>query len=970
MKPGASKRRPAWLRLPKLPRVRWHSPVVLGVLGVLLLAGAAVLVTPGVFSRPTPLGQEDVGSRARKDYRASRDFTYTELDPVATETKRSEAARAVLPVYDFDLEERERVVQQIRASFGSMRDLLAEYDSRARALEAEFEGPAPRPPAPGAAVAPPDAGRPDAATGPATPEAPSEPPAARARSAKPGGDAHPQPATADPAALLEKRRRELSSWLQRQLEQKRPVFYRTLHQTLAPEEYLFLRAQSFSKDLEGRLVYLVSTTLQKKVMASSGGFKYHREGGLRLRVKRGPTAVEEVDVKEDFSEFVTVGDALERLVPLARRRMKDVDPQIRDRLVDIAGRLVVPNCRYNRIETDARRSRARESVQSLVSTRALTQGEVIVAQHRTIEPLHVAIVHADLKGYQGEGVVLELVGNALLILALCATLLVFFGRNVRKFAPARRDLAFIGLWSLLNLAAFRVGVFVTAAMAESWQVIPADAYLYLLPVAASAMLVRMVVNSETAAMVAVLNAAMVGIATSWNLPVALFGLVSGLAGAGGVGRAKQRVDLLRAGLITGLVNVAFVVGARAALGSLLRPDTLAYIGLAALGGMLAGLVVTAVLPLVEILFSYTTNIKLLELANLNNPLLKELAIRAPGTFHHSILVGNLVEAAAEAIRANPLLARVGAYYHDVGKIKAPHYFAENQRPGQNPHDKLRPSMSSLVLKEHVRDGAKLLRSRRYPRLLADICEQHAGTTLISFFYHKAKELAEERSDPPPLETDYRYAGPKPQTREAALVFLGDSVEAAAKSLPDPSPARLQGLVQNLINARFIDGQLSECDLTLGDLHRIARAFIRGLTGIYHSRPEYPGGGGGRRREDTGGHRRTHQSQTLSKMKSLPGQAAASGPRSRVSSDGAAGRTAAPPSDDNPGGEHTPTPQSAEEQRREPKTPAAGASGPEPDAAGQAGERSGESRGGGRPTGPHAAHVETPSLRRLGSIEME
>ena len=355
-------------------------------------------------------------------------------------------------------------------------------------------------------------------------------------------------------------------------------------------------------------------------------------------------------------------------------------------------------------------------------------------------------------------------------------------------------------------------------------------------------------------------------------------------------RSKQRTDMLVAALKTGGVGAIFVLGLAAASGTLVTAEGWWSILLAFLGGVVSGLVVTAMLPAVEALFGYTTNIKLLELANLNSPLLKDLAIRAPGTFHHSILVGNLVEIAAESIHANPLLARVGAYYHDVGKLRSANYFAENQKQGKNPHDKLAPSMSALILKEHVRDGARLLRSLGYPKILADICEQHTGTTLISFFYHKARSQAAERGEPEPLESDYRYPGPRPQTREAALVFLGDSVEAAAKSMADPTPARLQGMVNSLISARFIDGQLGECNLSLGDLNQIAQAFTRGLMGIYHSRPEYPGASRGKK--PTAPPRRTTQTpvpgkRERSSAESLPASKAARQERTPLPFDRAA-----------------------------------------------------------------------------------
>jgi len=221
---------------------------------------------------------------------------------------------------------------------------------------------------------------------------------------------------------------------------------------------------------------------------------------------------------------------------------------------------------------------------------------------------------------------------------------------------------------------------------------------------------------------------------------------------------------------------------------------------------------------------------------MNTPILRELMIQAPGTYHHSIIVGNLVENAAEAIGANPLLARVAAYYHDIGKIKKPLYFAENMKLPENRHDKLAPSMSALILISHVKDGVEMAREHRLGQNIIDIIHQHHGTALIKFFYDKAQQ---RDKDSQVNEQDYRYPGPKPQTREAALIMLADSVEAAGRTLSEPTPARIQGMVQKIINKIFIDGQLDECELTLKDLHEIAKSFNRILSGIFHNRIDYP-----------------------------------------------------------------------------------------------------------------------------------
>ncbi|MBW1801530.1 MAG: HDIG domain-containing protein, partial [Deltaproteobacteria bacterium] len=259
------------------------------------------------------------------------------------------------------------------------------------------------------------------------------------------------------------------------------------------------------------------------------------------------------------------------------------------------------------------------------------------------------------------------------------------------------------------------------------------------------------------------------------------------------------------------------------------------------GGLLAGVIATGILPLIEMSFGSTTDIKLLELANLDQPLLRDLMVQAPGTYHHSVITSNMVEATAKAVNANPLLARVSAYYHDIGKMKKPLYFIENQMGGENKHEKLAPSMSSLILISHVKDGVELARENKIGREIIDIIQQHHGTSLISFFYQKAKDRMVVKGGKATdiKEEDFRYPGPKPQTKEAGLVMLADMVEAAARSLVDPAPARIQGLVQKIINKVFSDGQLDECELTLKDLHEIAKSFNKTLSGIFHQRVEYP-----------------------------------------------------------------------------------------------------------------------------------
>lgn len=317
----------------------------------------------------------------------------------------------------------------------------------------------------------------------------------------------------------------------------------------------------------------------------------------------------------------------------------------------------------------------------------------------------------------------------------------------------------------------------------------------------------------------------------------VYAFAGSLTAAFSVIRCKKRSALLRAGLYVILANILLVLILLLAGGNLFF-DRVGYaVAFAVVSGMTVSAIVSLLLPLLEYLFKITTDISLLELLDLNQPLMKNLMISAPGTYHHSVIVGNLVEAAAEAVGVNPLLARVSSYYHDIGKIRMPEYFVENQSMAPSKHDKLTPHMSSMIITNHVKEGVELAKQHKLPLTIIDIIRQHHGNALITYFYQKAKELNQENS----ISIDeYKYPGPKPQTRVAALVMMADAVEASSRVLNDPTPARITALVDKIINHVFLDGQLDECELTLKDISEIKKRFIYILTGIFHKRIDYPG----------------------------------------------------------------------------------------------------------------------------------
>ena len=305
-------------------------------------------------------------------------------------------------------------------------------------------------------------------------------------------------------------------------------------------------------------------------------------------------------------------------------------------------------------------------------------------------------------------------------------------------------------------------------------------------------------------------------------------------------RIRSRTKLVYVGLVVAIAVFPMVIGVQYLLGQPFSKGLMVDASWFAANAAFAGLVITALLPFLERWFGIQTDINLLELSDANHPLLKELVQRAPGTYNHSINVASISEAAAEAIGGNGLLCRVGAYFHDVGKLRKPEYFIENQGGGENKHDDLNPAMSTLVIIAHVKEGAEMARQHNLPQRIIDLIEQHHGTTLVSYFYNRAAKQSEASDEATEVsEIDYRYPGPKPQSREAAVMMLADAVESASRALREPTPSRIENLVNDIAKSKLDDGQFDECDITLMELHVIQENLIKSLNAMYHARVKYP-----------------------------------------------------------------------------------------------------------------------------------
>lgn len=421
----------------------------------------------------------------------------------------------------------------------------------------------------------------------------------------------------------------------------------------------------------------------------------------------------------------------------------------------------------------------------------------------------------------------------------CLLILILY-RDILRYKPAYLKkynmLLLLGLLLIGTLLIGRLFGYLLLTLSKGLEYKTLESSFFGIPIAAGAMLVSLLFDFHTAITFSFTISLLTGL---WvrDASFTIYAFVGSITAAFSVLRCKKRASLLRGGGYVIIANVFTVIFILLFRGELFTAKATSSIMFAAIGGIAVTAIVSLLLPLIEYSFKVYTDISLLEFLDLDQPIMKNLMVTAPGTYHHSVIVGNLVESAAEAVGANPLLARVSAYYHDIGKIKMPDYFIENQGGSVSKHEKLTPHMSSMIIVNHVKEGVELAKQYKLPEPIIDIIEQHHGTMLVSYFYQKAKEKTENGT---PLEEDFRYPGPKPQTRVAALVMMADAVEAASKVLTDPTPARISSLVDKIINHIFLDGQLDECELTLKDIHEIKKRFSYILTGIFHKRIDYPG----------------------------------------------------------------------------------------------------------------------------------
>jgi putative nucleotidyltransferase with HDIG domain len=485
---------------------------------------------------------------------------------------------------------------------------------------------------------------------------------------------------------------------------------------------------------------------------------------------------------------------------------------------------VVENTFYDEENTLLRKSRARADVQPV--TEKLARGQVLVrrgdlisdAVARKIDALGAYAKTLDVNAVLGSGLFL------LLTLALALYLLSLKGSN----GPVRRGQA-------LLIMGMGLGHIVVSALVVRFAALPDwEPLSVAIPTSAMSMLVAILVSTPVGIFFSLAVSLTLLLLTAMGVQVFLFAFLSGVAATAVVLNAEKRIDLVRAGLLLSLADAAILL-VLGLLGNYTPRMILSLLGWGIANGFLCGILTLGFLPILELLLNAPTRFKLMELSDLNSPVFKRMLSQAPGTYTHSISVANLAETASEAIGANALLARVSAYYHDIGKVDQADYFVENQKT-YNRHDTLRPSLSVAVIKSHVRIGIEKARELKLPQAIIDIIAQHHGRGLITYFYHRA---VKEGKNPRVSRDDYSYPGVRPRSKEAAVLMLADSVEAASRTLKRPTEARLDSFVHELIMEKFTSGELGDSSLTLRDLELIRKSFVHILEGYFHTRIEYP-----------------------------------------------------------------------------------------------------------------------------------
>ena len=487
---------------------------------------------------------------------------------------------------------------------------------------------------------------------------------------------------------------------------------------------------------------------------------------------------------------------------------------ISDKIINV---LVKPNLFYDNEKTEEAQQEAAKNVTP-----------VVYKKNQTIVEEGKPITEAQIQALDELGLLNNSKFNISLYLALAIMVIIVMYIQNRYLKKYHKD--------IYNNSSKLIMINIITIMTIVFARVFSIASPYLIPLACTPILLTLLLNYRISLVVSITNIILMAVAVSFNIEIIILAIVSVIVGATFLKKMQQRNDIVYSCIYIAILNGVMTLSISALVTSNLK-EILLDTAFILVGSLLSGILSTGLLPFFESMFDIVTNVKLLELSNPNNPLLKKLLMEAPGTYHHSVIVANLAEVATEAVGGNALLARIGAYYHDIGKTKKPYFFKENQLGKENPHDDITPELSKLLIISHVKDGLELAREYKLPKVIQDFIPTHHGKTLVKYFYLTAKNNAENPDDI--KEEDYMYPGPKPKTKEQCILMLADSVEAAVRSINNQTKEKIENMVDNIVKDKLSSGQLDDSQLTISDVKKIKKCFLKTLNGIYHERIEYP-----------------------------------------------------------------------------------------------------------------------------------
>lgn len=753
---------------------------------VLLLVGvsalAAIVIGPRLVGADVP-GAEALGQPARVHVRADRDYAL--VDQVETELRRKEAREHSRAVWELDIARAQRDAR-----------VLAGALERVKAALASARG-----------------------------ERATEP------------DEEPRELPEEMWASLEEVRAQVAAEL-------------ALIGGEAPDDAAWralVSALARAPDVGEELASAVREALSAPVVGDRALLALDEARGIVVRpvppgIGRAERVMAAIDEVQDLEQ------ARLALIAELRQRLRTTLPAFSEddagRIAAFAATLLRTTLTYNATESELRRQDAADSVPpELIRVR---RGEMVLRPGQTIERRHLVVLEA-MEAQRGDEMrTRAAVGTGAFVLFLCFVVYRFGLRGVFHRELSLKDLLLLGVLLVVSLLMLFGADRLVAPVVERWPHVPALALLCAVPTAFGAMNARLCLSADVALLFALLLALLGGVMAEPGTTWTVIALVSSMAGAAVAGRAERKGTLLLAGLAAGVAGSAAAITLEAFRSALDTTQLLWLGGAALVGGLASGALAVATTPLVEGSFGYVTPLRLRALTDLNQPLLKDLIVHAPGTWHHSMRVAHLVEGAAHAIGANRALARAMALYHDVGKIKQPQYFLENVQGRENPHDKLSPEQSAAILLDHVRHGVELARKHRIPRIVAASIVEHHGDNRMEFFLQRARAELMHRENAPlsaeqeeALDAAYRYGGALPRTRESALVLLADQIEAATRALESPTDEELRTIVDGVVDRALIDDALVRCDLSLRDLGSVRHAFWRALSELETSRTAHP-----------------------------------------------------------------------------------------------------------------------------------